>query len=167
MIKNKYYYLNFFLILIVFLATDIGFAQVNKNKYIKTKSGLEYKILIKGKGQKIIQGHRVFLNYITRIKPDSVFDTNPVPNKPFAFIVNESEGLKAWDEALNLLHIGDSAHFIIPPSLAFGNKKIGKIAANTFIYFEVKIIGQEQAYYNINKAIDSAVLRKGLKKKLI
>ena len=167
MLTNKNFSINFFLILFIFILTDIGFAQVNKNKYIKTKSGLEYKILIKGKGQKIIQGHRVFLNYITRIKPDSVFDTNPVPNKPFAFIVNESEGLKAWDEALNLLHIGDSAHFIIPPSLAFGNKKIGKIAANTFIYFEVKIIGQEQAYYNINKAIDSTVLRKGLKKYLI
>ena len=55
MITNKNYCINFFLTLIIFFVTDIGFAQVNKNKYIKTKSGLEYKILIKGKGQKIIQ----------------------------------------------------------------------------------------------------------------
>ena len=46
MITNKNYCINFFLTLIIFFVTDIGFSQVNKNKYIKTKSGLEYKILI-------------------------------------------------------------------------------------------------------------------------
>ena len=47
MITNKNYCINFFLTLIIFFVTDIGFSQVNKNKYINELGSLNYILQIK------------------------------------------------------------------------------------------------------------------------
>lgn len=162
-IKIKNIFLVFNLIFLLNYVIDLKGQNLN---YKKTKSGLEYKIIVNGKGEKTKADSRVFIRYNTLINDDSLFDTNPDKFKPYAFIIGENEGLLGWDEALSLLRVGDSAHFRIPPNLAFGNKKVGKLPINTTLLFQVKVLGLQQAYYNLISK-DSSIFESGLKKRLV
>ena len=153
-----------FLLLLLF--TKVLVAQPQKPiKFKKTTSGLEYAIIKKGQGKKAKIGNRIFLNYFSRIKLDSIFDSNN--NKyPYSFILGQGDVLKGWDEGIALLSEGDSAVFRIPPQLAFGEKKIAKIPSNTTFLLEVKILKVEEAFYD-GKQKDTVQLALGLKKILI
>jgi peptidylprolyl isomerase len=151
--------------LLFFLLFTISFAQ-KKTHYKKTSSGLEYAIIKKGNGEKLKKGYRVYVNYTTYLQPDSVYDTNSGRDKPFAFILGQEEVLQGWDEGLALLSVGDSAHFRIPPTLAYGSKKIGSIPANTTLLLHVKAIRTEQAFYDL-AGKDTITFPSGLKKILI
>lgn len=153
------------MIVLFFLANTL-FAQQKKIHYKKMPSGLEYVIIKKGKGEKTQRGYRIYLNYTTRIKPDSVFDSNTGAGKPYSFILGQEDVLKGWDEGISLLSVGDSAWFRIPPALAYGEKKLGSIAANTTLLLEVKILKEEQAFYNL-LGKDTIIYPSELKKILI
>lgn len=120
-------------------------------KFKTTASNLQYAIISKGRGPAVIKSHRLYIRYTTKLNDDTVIFDRSNENEAFKFIVGEREGLKGWDEALLLLNVGDSAIFRIPPGLAFGNKKVGSIPANSFLVFAVKVLQQEQAYYNLQK----------------
>lgn len=139
-------------LLIWVLLFDLHFAA-RAQGYKITATGLEYKILQKGKGAKVEKSHRLFLCYTTKVNEDTAIFDATFPGKPYAFIVGENEGLKGWDEALLLLKVGDSASFKIPASLAYGSRKVGRIAANSVLHFNVKVLNQEEAYYNLQSVI--------------
>lgn len=154
---------------LVFLYSIMLFVCINVNgqnkqiKYKKTPSGLEYAIITGGKGKKVQSGYQVSINYTTRLKPDSIFDSNSGLKHPFSFILGQGEVLKGWDEGISLLNVGDSASFRIPPQLAYGEKKVGKIPANSTIFLEVKVLKANQAFYDLTKK-DTTTIVKGLKK---
>lgn len=153
------------LILVIFFATNL-FAQSQKINYKKTPSGLEYAIIKKGTGEKTKKGYRIYVNFTTRINPDSVFDSNLGSGKPYTFILGQEEVLKGWEEGISLLSVGDSAQFRIPPPLAYGEKKIGSIPANTTLLLAVKVVKTEQAFYNL-VGKDTIIYPSSLKKILI
>lgn len=152
--------------IILFFLADGLFAQQKKISYKKLPNGLEYAIIKKGKGEKTQKGNRIYVNYTTRIKSDSIFDSNAGSGKPYSFILGQEEVLKGWDEGIALLSVGDSAWFRIPPSLAYGEKKLGSIPANTTLLLEVKILKSEVAFYNLSGK-DTITYSSGLKKILI
>lgn len=149
-------------ITILFLSATT-FAQ-KKISYKRTSSGLEYSIIKKGKGEKVQKGYRVYINYTSRIQPDSIFGSNE--GRPYAFILGQEEVLKGWDEGVALLSVGDSAFFRIPPALAYGEKKLGKIPANTTVLLEVKVLKMEQAFYTTTGK-DTITFPSGLKKIMV
>lgn len=138
------------IVLICLMFTSLYSAGARQPRFKITASGLEYRILKNGKGEAIKKSHRVFLRYTTRINSDTALFDESGNDKPFSFIVGEKEGLMGWDEGLLLLHVGDSAEFIIPPSLAYGSRKVGRIPANASIRFNVYVVKQEQAYFDLD-----------------
>ena len=155
-----------YLLLLTLFFTATLFAQSQKLNYKKTPSGLEYVIIKKGSGEKTKKGYRIYVNFTTRIKPDSVFDSNSASGKPYAFILGQEEVLKGWEEGISLLSVGDSAQFRIPPSLAYGEKKLGSIPANTILLLSVRVVKIEQAFYNLSGK-DSIKYPSGLKKFIV
>lgn len=153
-------------ILAIALFLSVSLPAQQKINYKKTPSGIEYAIIKKGKGEKVRKTERIYINYTTRIKPDSIFDSNSSTGKPYAFILGQEEVLPGWDEGIALLSIGDSAHFRIPPALTYGQKKIGSIPPNTTLLLEVKVLKAEQAFYNL-AGKDTISFPNGLKKILI
>ncbi|MCX7862052.1 MAG: FKBP-type peptidyl-prolyl cis-trans isomerase [Bacteroidales bacterium] len=154
----------FFTVVYLLIVNIQMYSQMDKLQ--QTPSGLMYSILKKGNGNKPEPGDKVFVHYVGKLMNDTVFDSSYKRGEPFAFNLGEGRVIKGWDEGIALLNEGDSALLIIPPDLAYGNRAIGNIPANSTLKFIVTLEKIEKAPkiepYDIkNKEIET--LESGLK----
>ena len=107
----------------------------------ETKSGLKYKILDNGNGEKPISGDLVKVHYKGQLLDQTVFDSSYKRNQPIEFQVGIGQVISGWDEGILLLNRGDKARFIIPSNLAYGeNGAGGVIPPNATLIFELELI---------------------------
>lgn len=134
-----------FLLLLVSIA---GFAQekakskkVKKPKTVKTASGLEYTITEKGtSGKKAEIGDKVVVHYTGKLTNDTVFDSSVKRGTPFTFKLGAGQVIKGWDEAFQILEVGDKATIKFGPELGYGDRAMGSIPANSTLIFDVELI---------------------------
>jgi len=61
-------------------------------------------------------------------------------NRPSNFVVGSQTFLAGIEEGVSLMHLGDSAVFLVPSALAFGPSSNTKIPANSVLRFSVKLL---------------------------
>lgn len=115
------------------------------NKEITTESGLRYVITQLGKGPRVKKGDIVSVHYTGKLENDTVFDSSYRRGDPISFKVGAGRVIKGWDEALQLLYVGDKATLIIPPSLGYGEKAMGIIPAHATLIFDIEVIAVKEA----------------------
>lgn len=125
-------------VLIVNLTTIQTFGQMNEFK--TTSSGLKYMIHSKGKGVQAKPGDKVSVHYVGKLMDDTEFDQSYKRGQPFSFTLGQGQVIKGWDEGIALLNEGDSATFVIPPDLGYGQNPSGSIPANSTLKFTVKLV---------------------------
>lgn len=60
---------------------------------------------------------------------------------PFQFILGEGIVIKGWDLGLQDMKVNEQRCLVIPPDLAYGNRRIGNIIKpNSTLIFEVKLL---------------------------
>lgn len=107
----------------------------------KTKSGLRYKILQKGKGDKAQKGNTVSVHYEGSLNGGRVFDSSYKRNVPIDFQLGAGQVIPGWDEGISLLQVGDKARFIIPSDLGYGEAGAGGvIPPNATLIFDVELM---------------------------
>lgn len=108
----------------------------------ETGSGLRYKILESGDGDKPKRGDRVSVHYKGALVDGTVFDSSFERNQPIEFLLGEGQVIQGWDEGIQLLRVGDKARFILPPDLAYGSRGAGGvIPPNAVLVFDVSLEG--------------------------
>lgn len=99
-----------------------GDAFLNDNKGrpgVNTlQSGLQYKVLKEGKGEKIGNKTKVVVNYTGRLMNGQTFDSTE-GGEPAEIDVNEV--IPGWTEILKLMPIGSTWEIYIPADLAYGS----------------------------------------------
>ncbi len=154
-------------VILLAFCTFVSFAQPKLNyRFKKTNTGLQYKIIKKGKGRKVQSSLRCFFDYSYFHKSDTGKIKTIVEYAYKDFIIGQEEVLKGWDEAFLLLREGDSAIFSIPPSLAYGNKKVGTILPNSTLFLIVRLKKVQDAFFN-HTGKDTITFSSGLKKILV
>ncbi|MDN6280750.1 MAG: peptidylprolyl isomerase [Psychroflexus sp.] len=109
--------------------------------FSKTESGLHYKVLEEGSGEKLQAGKSVDIHYTGKLSDGQVFDSSLQRNQPINFVLGQGQVISGWDEGLQLLSKGAKAQFVIPPHLAYGEREIpGVIPANSILIFDVEIM---------------------------
>ena len=109
--------------------------------YEVTDSGLRYRILQKGGGDKPSSGDKVKVHYKGMLTDQTVFDSSYKRNQPIEFSVGIGQVITGWDEGILLLSKGDKAKFIIPSNLAYGEVGAGGvIPPNATLIFEVELL---------------------------
>lgn len=109
-----------------------------EKKARKSPSGLKYVVLREGKGDKPAKGQGVDTHYVGRFMDGRVFDQS-VGRGPFSFSVGSGQVIKAWDEALLDMRVGEKRALIVPPALGYGKRGAGNaIPPDTTLYFEVE-----------------------------
>jgi peptidylprolyl isomerase len=110
------------------------------NKEFKIESGLIYKVIHEGTGQRAKDGDMVVVHYTGKLTNDTVFDSSHFRNQPFKFKLGAGQVIKGWDEGIALLNVGDKAILTIPSNLGYGERNMGKIPSNSTLIFEVELL---------------------------
>jgi peptidylprolyl isomerase len=114
--------------------------KIKKPITMKTASGLEYTIKEKGTGKKPMAGDKVVVHYTGRLTNDTVFDSSVKRGQPFSFTLGAGQVIQGWDEAFQLLQVGDKATIKFGPELGYGAQAQGSIPANSILIFDVELL---------------------------
>lgn len=117
------------------------FLAANKKKkgVVTLPSGLQYKIIKKGKGKSPTINDIVTVNYRGTLVDGKEFDSSYKRGKPATFPVKGV--IKGWTEALQLMKPGAKWELFIPSDLAYGARGAGAtIGPDSTLIFEVELL---------------------------
>jgi len=105
----------------------------------KTESGLAYKIIEPGAGEKPNDESTVEVHYHGTLLDGTVFDSSKDRGKPVEFPLNRV--IKGWQEGLKLVAPGGKIKLVIPGDLAYGDQGAPpKIPGGATLVFDVELI---------------------------
>ncbi len=126
-----------------FLAENRRLADIKE-----TKTGLQYKVLTPGTGEKPKATDTVIAHYKGTLVDGSIFDSSYRRGKPFTTPVNRV--IKGWTEALQMMKVGAKWRLFIPPHLAYGTRSPSpNIPANSALIFDIELLeiqGQKDSF---------------------
>lgn len=111
-------------------------AYINQHnlKCKKSASGLYYKVIKEGKGNKIQISDNVSISYKGKLINYTTFDYQ---KKPVTFAVKDLIG--GWKEMLLKSKPGAKIFMILPPHLGYGSNDLDDIPKNSILIFEMEI----------------------------
>ncbi len=118
-----------------------NYIQNSGIKYTKTATGLYYIITHATNGNKASNGDQIGANYTGKLLNGVVFDSNDKTGKPFEFKLGAHQVIAGWDEAFELLNLGEKATLLLPSELAYGAQGAGNdIMPYTPLIFDVELV---------------------------
>ena len=103
-----------------------------------TASGLQYEVLSEGTGEKPGPTDTVQVHYEGTFISGATFDSSYNRGVPAEFPLNAV--IPGWSEGLQLMNVGSTYRFVIPPDLAYGPGGSGSIPPNSTLIFKVELI---------------------------
>jgi FK506-binding protein 1 len=86
-------------------------------------------------------GQRVTVHYVGTLVSGKQFDSSRDRDEPFTFKLGVGEVIKAWDQGVAQLSLGQKVKLTCPPELAYGSKGVGGIIPpNSTLIFEVELL---------------------------
>ena len=135
-------------------AIDAFLAEKNI-KAEKTESGLRYVITKPGVGENAKPGQTAKVNYSGHLLDGTYFDSsdksvaqekglyNPArePYAPYDVIIDQSQVIQGWHDALKLMNKNSKMTVYIPSTLAYGPQQRSEvIKANSILVFEMEVV---------------------------
>lgn len=114
-----------------------------RSEVVTTESGLQYEILKTGDGVVPKPAERVKVHYSGSLINGKIFDSSIERGEPAVFGVTQV--IKGWQEALQLMKVGDKWKVYIPQNLAYGERGAGGGAIPPYaaLIFEMELLGIE------------------------
>lgn len=117
----------------------------NKQKegVVTLPSGLQYKVITMGTGEKPLKDQTVEVKYEGKMIDGTVFDSSYKRN-PQTSKFRCDQVIKGWTEALQLMPVGSKWELYIPQELAYGERQAGNIKPFSALIFTVELVGIEK-----------------------
>ena len=110
--------------------------------YIATESGLQYRVLEEGIGDKPKASSVVTVHYTGCLESGEEFDSSHKRNMPATFPLGGV--IPGWTEGVQLMPLGAKFQFIIPHDLAYGEAGFGDvIPPSATLHFEIELLSFE------------------------
>lgn len=121
------------------------FLAANKTKegVVALPSGLQYKILKAGTGEKPTLDDTVVCNYRGTLINGTEFDASEKHGGPATFPVKGV--IAGWTEALQLMSAGSKWQLFVPANLAYGAQGPADIGPNATLIFDVELVSVQKA----------------------
>ena len=114
-----------------------------KEGVVTLPSGLQYKVLKQGTGDKPTLEDKVVCNYKGTLINGTEFDASEKHGGPATFPVKGV--IAGWTEALQLMPVGSKWQLFVPSNLACGPQGPPEIGPNATLIFEVELVSIEKA----------------------
>lgn len=113
--------------------------NAKRENVFTTPSGLQYEILNLAQGERPSLYSKVSFLYVGKTIDGKVFDEQNDRNTPV--ILNVSDMIEGWVEALQMMPVGSKWRLYIPSTLAYGERGAGRsIGANETLIFDIELI---------------------------
>lgn len=114
--------------------------DVDSTLFKTTASGLKYAIIKEGEGPLVQPQQQIVVHYSGFLLDGTKFDSSVERDEPLTFMAGVGQVIPGWDEGLLLLKKGSKARLVIPDSLAYGDRDLGKIPPHSTLVFDVEIM---------------------------
>jgi FKBP-type peptidyl-prolyl cis-trans isomerase len=119
--------------------------NMKKDGVVTLPSGLQYRIITAGTGNKPTENDNVTCRYRGTLIDGTEFDSSERLGYPVTFNVKDSV-VKGWTEALKLMPAGSKWQIVVPPELAYGEKGAGRdIGPNATLLYDIELIAVNAA----------------------
>ncbi|MGR2738402.1 FKBP-type peptidyl-prolyl cis-trans isomerase [Billgrantia sp. Q4P2] len=112
--------------------------NAEREEVTTTDSGLQYEVLENGDGESPGPSSHVEVHYEGTLVDGTVFDSSFERGQPLSFRVDQV--IEGWQEALQLMSVGDTWMLFIPPELGYGAQGQGPIGPNETLIFRVELL---------------------------
>ncbi|MCK7548971.1 FKBP-type peptidyl-prolyl cis-trans isomerase [Marinobacter koreensis] len=120
-------------------AGEAFLAENAKKEGVKTTdSGLQYKVIEEGTGEKPAADDTVKVHYTGELLSGKVFDSSRERGEPVTFTLNQV--IPGWTEGLQLMSKGARYKLYIPAELAYGPGGNRAIGPNETLIFDVELL---------------------------
>jgi FKBP-type peptidyl-prolyl cis-trans isomerase FklB len=110
-----------------------------KDGVTESASGLQYKVIKAGTGEKPSSTSTVLVHYRGTLIDGTEFDSSYARGEPVELGV--SQVIKGWQETLPLMTVGSTWQIAVPSSLAYGERGAGgAIGPNSTLLFDIELI---------------------------
>ncbi|MDI6403068.1 FKBP-type peptidyl-prolyl cis-trans isomerase, partial [Balneolaceae bacterium ANBcel3] len=106
------------------------------------ESGLQYKIIEEGEGEKPVVGDTVRVQYRGKLVSGLAFHNSYSGNRSNEFIVDERFILSGFKEGLLLMPVGSRYELVLPSELAYGENEVPSfyIHSGATIILDVRLL---------------------------
>lgn len=124
------------------LKAGTAFLVENKTKegVVLLPSGLQYKIIKKGEGERPIESDTVEVHYRGSLIDGTEFDSSYRRGESARFKVTGV--IPGMAEALKMMPVGSTWQLFIPPELAYGQAGAGPIGPNATLIFDLELLAR-------------------------
>ena len=119
-----------------------SYIKTNKISVKPTASGLYFIKTTSGKGKQAVKGSTVQVHYKGMLIDGKEFDNSYQRGEPIELEVGKGMVIPGWDEALQMMKVGDKAKLIIPSKIGYGERGAGGgvIPPYATLIFEVEMV---------------------------
>ena len=118
-----------------------AFLAENKKKegVIESPTGLQYKVITEGTGEKPAAGSSVTIHYRGALVDGTVFDSSYDRGEPATLSLTQV--IKGWQEAVPMMKTGSKWQIYVPSKLAYGDRAASELIgpASTLV-FDIELI---------------------------
>lgn len=107
-------------------------------EFTETPSGLKYRILRKGEGDKPGPKASVRVHYHGWLDDGTVFDSSYASGRPATFALDKV--IPGWTEGLQYVSEGGKIELEIPYELGYGEEGTSSIPAKSTLHFKVELL---------------------------
>ena len=130
-----------------------------KEGVVTLPSGLQYKVLVEGKGESPKTNDLVTVNYRGTLVDGTEFDNSARNNQPATLSLAPGRVINGWREALPLMKPGAKWQLFIPPNLAYGERGRGPVPPNATLIFEVELVSFQSPKPASSEPVTSDIIR--------
>ncbi|MEA2639574.1 MAG: hypothetical protein QOF51_968 [Chloroflexota bacterium] len=115
-----------------------------ENPVQQTPSGLRFVDIVVNSNKGLSTGQTVTVNYTGWLTDGTKFDSSVDRNQPFTFTLGTGGVIKAWDEGVAQMRIGEKRRLIVPPQLGYGARGSPPvIPPNATLIFDVEVLSAQ------------------------
>ncbi len=125
--------------------TEVGTGDLEKAlRNAATVDGKLQKLVVDdikiGTGPEVKEGDTVVAHYIGSTQSGVQFDNSYVRGEPFTFTVGDHRVIQGWEKGILGMQVGGQRILVIPPSLGYGERKVGPIEAGSTLIFAIELV---------------------------
>ena len=96
--------------------------------------------LIVGNGQEVKSGDTLVMHYTGTLLDGTKFDSSLDRNDPFEVQIGVGYVILGWDQGIPGMKVGGKRKLTIPSNMAYGDRAVSIIPANSPLIFEVELL---------------------------